>query len=955
MKKIIALFAIVCGIVSLQAQVITLGVSTQTTVSGCSVSVYDNGGLNGDYSPNMDNYVTICSNDPTNHSVRVNLNVASFDVDCSDTLFIYDGQSINDPLLVALTNCITDSISSPTLAYAATVYNTSGCLTIRFKTDGQDEGAGFALTTDCVRPCQRINVTLDSLLSNKFPHVEDDGYYYLDVCPYDTIHLVAHGQFPDNDYSYHQEDATCTFHWDMSWETIDTLGGYALDYNFPEGRGYDVAIGISDSAGCEAYIPYTFRVRTSSNPIRDVLDFDPVCAGDEVHLTVGYDFLSALQVDTVGSEQITALSVNDTIFLPDGVPCHDGQQMSGQLQYCSYVSPVTFTSFSPSSTIQSANDILFVRIKLEHSWVGDIWIRLTCPNQQYVSILKKNGTGSSTCSGQIPASEWGWNGSGTTSAYFGQPYDYSSGCDPNNSSNAMGVPWNYCWSNATNQGYVYSNNTYVYTNAPSSGSIDSTNVANMTNLYHPDGSFANLIGCPMNGTWSIEVLDGWGGDNGWLTEWEIALDPALLPQDWSYQVLVDTAWVEGPGADGPTIIPDQAGSIDYVIKVMDDLGCVYDTINHMEVVGHPEPNLGEDFKICYGDIVTLAANYAQAGAAGQTTEYYWNTGDNTDSIEVLTAGLYYVNIITTSNETGLSCSGTDSINIDIFERPVVNVADLDLSGCAPLNLRIENNSTPAGSSYVWYIMEYDDFGNARVAFSSTSEDPVFQINDPGTYSLIMRMTSPDGCVDSLALYNSIVVNPQPIAEFEADPAISMLSENGGVVNFTNYADQDMVTGGNGSFYWDFDDGTIDSVNFSDPHTFASWGDYNVTLHVQSNSGCSSEITHTIVIESDLIFPNVITPNGDGINDVWAIENLNTNINPEDPDGYRNNRLMIYDRWGKKVYDAQNYDTYAKDGTVYPGEKVFDGSGLSDGVYYYSFHYKGKAKTITFNGSITIVR
>lgn len=949
MKKIVSLFVLVCGLLSMQAQVITLGVSSQTSVTGCSVSVYDNGGINGDYSPNMDNFVTICSNDANNHSVRVNLDLASFDVKCNDTLFIYDGQSINDPLLVALTNCITDSITSPVLSYAATIYNASGCLTIRFKTDGQEEGAGFAITTDCVRPCQRVNVTLDTVASNKVPHMEGDGYMYLDVCPYDTIHLVAKGSYPDNDYSYHQDDATSTFRWDMSWEVIDTLGGNAIDYLFPEGRGYDVAISITDNDGCESYIPYTFRVRTSSNPIRDVLDFPAVCAGDEVQLTVGYDFLSALQVDTVGSEQITALAVCDTIFLPDGQAC-------GNPPSCSYVSPVTFTSFSPTATIQSANDILFVRVKIEHSFIGDIWIRLTCPNQQYVSILKKMSGGSSSCSGNIPASEWGWSGSGSGGRYLGNAYDYSASgteaCNPNNSSNQMGVPWNYCWSNATNQGYVYHTSNYVYSN---NSPCDSTNVAMMTNVYHPDSPFSSLIGCPMNGTWSIEVMDGYSQDNGWMTEWEIALDPSLLPQDWSYQVLVDTAWVEGPGANGPTIIPDNPGNIVYTIKVMDELGCVYDTVNNMEVVGHPEPNLGEDYNICYGDITVLAANYDQAGAQGQTTVYHWNTGDETDSIEVLTAGLYSVDITTTSDETGLACSGSDSINIGIFERPVINVEDLDLSGCAPLNLRIENNSTPEDSYFEWYIIEYDDFGGSRVAYSSTANDPVFQINEPGTYSLLMKMTTPDGCVDSLSLWNSIVVNPQPIAEFEADPAISMLSENGGVVNFINYADQSVVTGGNGSFYWDFDDGTIDSVNFAEPHTFTTWGDYNVTLHVESNSGCSSEITHTIVIESDLIFPNVITPNGDGINDVWAIENLNTNINPEDPDGYRNNRLMIYDRWGKKVYDAKNYDTYAKDGTVYPGEHIFDGSGLSDGVYYYSFHYKGKAKTITFNGSITIVR
>ena len=563
MKKILlSLFVILAGLTALQAQVITLGVSTETSVSGCAVSIYDNGGLNGNYSANMDNYVTICSNDGNNHAVRVNMELASFDVDCSDTLFIYDGESINSPLLVALTNCITDSVTSQTLSYAATVYNTSGCLTIRFVTDGAGEGAGFALTADCVRPCQRINVTLDSLASSKFPHLEEDGYLYLDVCPYDTIRLVARGEYVDNDYSYHQSDNTSTFHWDMSWEELDILGGNELDYQFPAGRGYDVAISISDSAGCESYVPYTFRVRTSSNPIRKVLDFPEVCAGTEVELQVGYDFISALQVDTVGSEQLTALSVADTIFLPDGQDCGSG---------CSYISPVTFTSFSPSATIQSANDILFVRINMEHSFIGDIWIRLTCPNQQYVSILKKMSGGSSSCSGNIPQSEWGWNGSGSGGAYLGAANDDTGGgCNPT----PMGQCWNYCWSNATNQGYTYSNNYYVYSGSTSMQPIDSSNMASMTNIYHPDGSFENLVGCPMNGTWSIEVMDGYNIDNGYLCGWEIALDPSLLPQDWSYKVLVDSAWVVGPGADGPTVIPDSAGAIEYTIFIEDELGCI---------------------------------------------------------------------------------------------------------------------------------------------------------------------------------------------------------------------------------------------------------------------------------------------------------------------------------------------------------------------------------------------
>ncbi|MDY6347519.1 MAG: gliding motility-associated C-terminal domain-containing protein, partial [Bacteroidales bacterium] len=268
---------------------------------------------------------------------------------------------------------------------------------------------------------------------------------------------------------------------------------------------------------------------------------------------------------------------------------------------------------------------------------------------------------------------------------------------------------------------------------------------------------------------------------------------------------------------------------------------------------------------------------------------------------------------------------------------------------------IENNSTPADSYFEWYLVTHDDFGNMRVLYSSTEHSPVFRLEEAGTYSILLKATTPDGCKDSVRLWNYVTVNEQPIAAFAADPEISLISESLGNVEFINQVDPAFVPqAANWSYYWDFGDGNTDST-YSPTHTYSSWGDYDVTLTVQSSSGCKSEISHTVVVEQDLIFPNVITPNGDNINDVFAIENLNTNVNAEDPDGYRNNRLQVFDRWGKKVYDAKNYDTYAKDGQIHMGEKVFDANGLSDGVYYYSFHYKGKAKTITFNGSITIVR
>ena len=219
----------------------------------------------------------------------------------------------------------------------------------------------------------------------------------------------------------------------------------------------------------------------------------------------------------LSNNSLNSMSSSDTVFLPDGRDCGSG---------CTYVSSVTFNSYSPADVIQSAEDILYVRLNIEHSSIGDLWIRLTCPNQQHATILKKYGVGSSSsCSNQIPASEWGWaygEGGETGVAHFGEPVDDAgTECD----SMPIGTCWNYCWSNATNQGYVYSNDYYIYSGVTSMQSIDSTNVAQMSNVYHPDDDFSNLIGCPMNGIWSIEVVDGWSLDNGFLCGWEIALNP----------------------------------------------------------------------------------------------------------------------------------------------------------------------------------------------------------------------------------------------------------------------------------------------------------------------------------------------------------------------------------------------------------------------------------------------
>lgn len=265
---------------------------------------------------------------------------------------------------------------------------------------------------------------------------------------------------------------------------------------------------------------------------------EEMCAGSQQPVSFGFG-----NTDNVVIFQSEAtMGHSDRIFLPDGVSC-------GSMG-CSYRSPVTFNSFAANSTITSVQDIKYVRLNIEHSWMGDLYIGITCPNNQKAHILKFGGSPTSDCASQISSNArgWQWGDNVMSGTYLGLAYDMESQFNPCDSTaylNHPGTGWNYCWSNNTTSGYSYAAGDgiiYREGNENSSGtSIDSSNVAAHTNFFHPDQSFASLVGCPLNGEWYIEVLDGWEGDNGYIFEWELALDPSLIPTD---SCAIDSFFVE---------------------------------------------------------------------------------------------------------------------------------------------------------------------------------------------------------------------------------------------------------------------------------------------------------------------------------------------------------------------------------------------------------------------------
>lgn len=92
----------------------------------------------------------------------------------------------------------------------------------------------------------------------------------------------------------------------------------------------------------------------------------------------------------------------------------------------------------------------------------------------------------------------------------------------------------------------------------------------------------------------------------------------------------------------------------------------------------------------------------------------------------------------------------------------------------------------------------------------------------------------------------------------------------------------------------------------------------------------------LILDGDVVIYNLVTPNGDGKNDYFEIENLHK---------FPNNRVEIFNRWGVKVYETNGYDRQG-DGSVNVFRGYSDGRVTVDksqmlptGTYYYVLTYE----------------
>ena len=153
-----------------------------------------------------------------------------------------------------------------------------------------------------------------------------------------------------------------------------------------------------------------------------------------------------------------------------------------------------------------------------------------------------------------------------------------------------------------------------------------------------------------------------------------------------------------------------------------------------------------------------------------------------------------------------------------------------------------------------------------------------------------------------------------------------------------------VTANEWLFTWRYDEETNTSREFENSpiYTFQQPGNYTLSLQVTNErSGCvsESEEKQIQVMESYIEFPNVFTPNGDGVNDEFrpSFESI------------KSYNIVIYNRWGTKVYSSSDIST-GWNGKI--GNR-----DAAEGVYYYMSESHGyrKGERHRRKGSVTLLR
>jgi gliding motility-associated-like protein len=349
----------------------------------------------------------------------------------------------------------------------------------------------------------------------------------------------------------------------------------------------------------------------------------------------------------------------------------------------------------------------------------------------------------------------------------------------------------------------------------------------------------------------------------------------------------------------------------YLVTVTDNNNCA-STVN----VNINEPaalslNITGNTSICTGDSSLITAN-----VSGGTSPYIyaWSNGNTNASQYVIpSSSASYSVAVTDANGCTLP---QQSITVNVSPPLVCSVSAGD-SICAGDSVALSASAIGGNLpySYTWSHGLGSGAGPKYVSpFVST------------TYTC----TVTDGCGNLYSGIVPVIVLPAPVAMFTPMPDSTFTDDPVMFIdNSTNAT----------SWWWDFGDGDTSGVQ-NPIHAYHSTGEYVVTLVTANTYGCYDTLRYSFIdVMEGLEIPNVFSPNGDGVNDVFHVFSS----------GAEEYSFEVFDRWGLKIFDttAPRIDW---DGHTNAGQPA------TAGTYYYILYARmSSGKVYDLRGHITLLR
>ncbi|MEE2700047.1 MAG: PKD domain-containing protein [Bacteroidota bacterium] len=267
----------------------------------------------------------------------------------------------------------------------------------------------------------------------------------------------------------------------------------------------------------------------------------------------------------------------------------------------------------------------------------------------------------------------------------------------------------------------------------------------------------------------------------------------------------------------------------YTVSLIVNNGLCSDTIimqDYIEIGATTTTNFSSNIDSGCGD---LTVRFTDISSSGVDT-WFWDFGDGTTSILqnpnhiYTTAGVYDVLLETSINGTCYS----DKIGfgaIEVFEKPnILFNASATFSCDTPFVVDFIDQTTSA-ISWSW------DFGNGM---TSNLQSPTVLYDSTGIYTVLLSVIDVNACSNTLVDTNYITIE-KPIAAFQASnlSGCNPLS--------TSFIDTSVSNQTITSWYWDFGDGSISSLQ-NPSYQYNVSGFYDVSLQIVDNLGCSATKT-----------------------------------------------------------------------------------------------------------------